>query len=85
MYKTVIHGLAEQGESGLMDFRQRWRENNASRSYSNEAEERKQRQRNILSNLHGRIKDVRKAENSGFMLPPMPEIFDETINNTIVT
>ena len=85
LYKTVIHGLAEQGESGLMDFCQRWRENNASRSYSNEVEERKRRQRNILSNLPGRVKDVRKAESSGFMLPPMPEIFDETLNNTIVT
>ena len=71
--------MAEEGEAGLLDFCKRWKEVDRQRNQAVGATK-KTRTRNIESNLHGRVKDVRKAESNGFMLPPMPEIFDDSTN-----
>jgi hypothetical protein len=64
-----------------MNFCRRWKENQQEQNAANRNPNQKSRNRNMTSNLSGRVKDVRKAESNGFLLPPMPELFDETIND----
>jgi hypothetical protein len=72
-----------EGETGLLDFCKQWKEVDQERNQTVDGSK-KSRTRNIESNLYGRVKDVRKAESNGFMLPPMPEIFDESNNDVLL-